>query len=215
MTSRAMNRLVWVGMLAVIALLAWRYSGKYLDGRGSLEIITDSAPDTLILSWTGDVRHPMADSIARAFREHGGERKRVVLNLDSPGGLLGHGNEVIAELRRIGRTHALETVVDSGSICASMCVPIYLQGQSRVAASSARFMFHEVKLVDPLTKERQPQTERQKAANTFQFLDLYFRPAGVPDAWIRDVAVKMQGRDYWRTAKQLVDEKAGIVLQLN
>jgi ATP-dependent protease ClpP protease subunit len=215
MTPRAINRLVWVGMLAVIATLAWRYSGKYLDGRGNLEVITDGAPETLMLSWSGEVRHPMADSIAKAFREHGGDRKRVVLVLDSPGGLLSHGNEVITELRRIGRTHALETVVENRSICASMCVPIYLQGQSRVAAPGARFMFHEVKVVDPLTNERQPQSERQKAANTFQFLDLYFRPAGVPEAWMKDVAVKIQGRDYWRTAKQLVDEKSGIVQHLN
>jgi hypothetical protein len=215
MPSRGLNRAIWTVMLVAIALLAWRYSNRFLEGAGSLDVATDVAPDTLHLSWSGEVRHPMADRIATAFKEHGGERRRVVLVLDSPGGSLAHGNEVIRELRRIGRTHTLETVVQNRSICASMCVPIYLQGQVRTAAAGARFMFHEVKIVDPITNERQSQSEKQKAANTTQFLDLYFRPAGVPESWINDVATKMRGRDYWRTAQQLTDEKAGIVQQLN
>jgi ATP-dependent protease ClpP protease subunit len=215
MPSRALNRALWAVMLVAIALLAWRYSNRFLDGAGSLDVATDIAPDTLHLSWSGEVRHPMADRIATAFRDHGGERRRIVLVLDSPGGSLSHGNEVIRELKRIGRTHALETVVQNRSICASMCVPIYLQGQLRTASAGARFMFHEVKIVDPITNERQPQSEKQKAANTTQFLDLYFRPAGVSESWINDVAIKIRGRDYWRTGQQLVDEKAGIVQQLN
>ena len=55
-----------------------------------------------------------------------------------------------------------------------------------------------------------PATARASA--TDRLFRTYFKPAGVPDAWIADVRAQMDGgRDVWKTARELIEENAGIV----
>jgi hypothetical protein len=59
---------------------------------------------------------------------------RVVLFLDSAGGKVDDGDRVIEVLNEIKLRHQLITVVPHGKLCASMCIPIFLQGEDRLAA---------------------------------------------------------------------------------
>jgi hypothetical protein len=122
---------------------------------------------------------------------------------------------VVRLLRKIAVTHELETIVESGRRCASMCVPVYLQGRRRRAAEEAYFMFHEVSFRETFSKDELDVPESAKGTATDQLFAKYFAPAGVPDSWIRNVRADMGGgKDIWKTARELVDENAGIVQEV-
>ena len=214
MPSGHFNRAIWAAMVIAIVWLGWQYRDTYFNSQGTLEVSTDGSRDTLYLAWSGKIAPPMREKIAAAVAEHGAGRRTVILSLNSPGGLLGYGDSVNALLREIAATHTLETTVETGNACASMCVPVYLQGQVRSSAPRARFMFHEVSQVDLLRAERIETSPAERKSSTDRFLARYFKGAGVSEAWLADLRPKMTGKDYWRTAEQLVEEKSGIVQQL-
>jgi ATP-dependent protease ClpP protease subunit len=58
---------------------------------------------------------------------------RVVLLLASAGGQVEEGDRVIKALNEIKLRHQLITVVAHGKLCASMCIPIFLQGEDCLA----------------------------------------------------------------------------------
>jgi hypothetical protein len=103
-----------------------------------------TAKDMAVMEYDGPVVFPMAENL----REIWGEIKkssrfhRVVLRLDSPGGTDLHGLEVIGVLREMRHEVRLITLVNEHDLCASMCVPIYLQGEMRYAGPATSWMFH-------------------------------------------------------------------------
>lgn len=201
--------------LAILVVQTRDTIERYFEGVGTLEVREVPERDTVYLTWRGAIDAPMASRVAEAFERHNGAGRTFVLSISSLGGSLDHGAQVARLLRRIGQTHTLETVVDEGRRCASMCVPIYLQGRRRTAAASARFMFHEVSFRDFHSNDELDVPERAKASATDQLFRQYFASAGVPQAWIAQVREDMAGgRDVWKTAAELVEEGAGIVQEL-
>jgi len=65
------------------------------------------------------------------------------VNLDSAGGQVEEGDRVLAVLNEIKLLHQLITVVPHGKLCASMCIPISLQGEDRLATRASLWIFHE------------------------------------------------------------------------
>ncbi len=215
MPSRTVNRLIWAAVLLLIAVLAVQTRGNldaFYMGVGKLEVRVLTEDDTVNLRWRGQIDAPMESRIAEAFELHKGAARKFVLTLSSPGGSLDHGARVVRLLRKIGATHEFETVVQSGRRCASMCVPVYLQGRRRHAAEDAQFMFHEVSFREFFSKDELDVPEAAKGTATDQLFAKYFAPAGVPDDWIRKVRADMAGgNDIWKTGRELIDENAGIV----
>jgi hypothetical protein len=86
----------------------------------------------------------MADNLREIWAEirKSGRFHRVALRLNSPGGTDLHGLAVIAVLREIRERVHLITLVNEHDLCASMCVPIYLQGEDRYAGPATSWMFH-------------------------------------------------------------------------
>jgi ATP-dependent protease ClpP protease subunit len=68
---------------------------------------------------------------------------RVVLFLDSAGGQVEEGDRVIEALNEIKLRHQLITVVAHAKLCAPMCIPIFLQGEDRLAVRASVWIFHE------------------------------------------------------------------------
>ncbi len=215
MPSRTINRLIWAAVLLLIAGLALQTRDNldlYFMGVGKLEVRAEPEEDAVFLFWRGKIDAPMESRIADAFERHKGEARKFILSLSSPGGSLDHGSRVVRLLRKIGETHGIETVVDARRHCASMCVPVYLQGQRRTAAANANFMFHEVSFRESFSKDELEVPEAAKGTSTDQLFAKYFTPAGVPDSWIQKVRADMSGgKDIWKTARELIDENAGIV----
>ncbi len=206
------NRLLWIGMLGAVVALFIAFEDTLLQRAGTLKVTTEGVPaDAVLFEWRGEVAPPMRNVIRKAFNEWGPKRSRIILSLHSPGGLLGEGDRVVRLLRQIAKTHQLDTVVENRRTCASMCVPIYLQGENRMAAGSSRWLFHEPRAFDFVTDEVIPSSRGETEAMTQRFLQRYFPGAGVPEPWLAMTREKMRGRDYWRSGDQLISENANII----
>jgi hypothetical protein len=206
-------------MIILLAFLAFKtrdHFALYFAGVGTLEVQAALSEDTLYLRWRGKIDAPMATRISEAFEQHRTDVHKIVLQLSSPGGSLDQGADVVRLLRRIRQTHTLVTRVDEGGICASMCVPVYLQGEHRIAAADARFMFHEVNFRDFFSKQTDSSVpEAAIGAETDRFFDRYFDAPGVSQVWVRNVRARITGgNEVWETGRELLDDKSGVVQEI-
>ena len=206
------NRLVLLGLVVVAVLLGWRlYEQKHAD-TGQLDV--HQAGQTVVLSWAGEVELPMHTMLRRAYEEWRSKTRRFVLRLNSPGGSVREGGDVVELLQRIKATHTLDTYVASRDICMSMCVPIFLQGQQRTAAPDARFMFHEPKrFYDNGSEAKGFSFERR--ALTQRFFNRYFVNSPMDANWRMRLERDWTGRNIYKSGKQLLDERSNIVTDLN
>src|SRR5262249_1530812 len=96
------------------------------------------------IEYDGPIVFPMAENLREIWTEirKNNRFQRVVLRLNSPGGTDLDGLEVISVLREIRQQVRLITVVNEHDLCASMCVPVYLQGEIRYAGPATSWMFH-------------------------------------------------------------------------
>jgi hypothetical protein len=108
---------------------------------------------SLNIEWSGPIVPGMADYVRGAFDRYGARSRRVVLFLDSAGGKVEEGDRVICLLDEIKQTHRLITVVPDGKLCASMCVPIFLKGDDRLAGRASLWIFHEAGYVGEMFRE--------------------------------------------------------------
>lgn len=205
------NRLVLVSLVVVAVLMGWRlYEQKHAD-TGQLAIRQNG--DVVILAWTGEVELPMHTLLVRAFEEWRTKSEHFLLQLNSAGGSVREGGDVVELLQRIKRTHTLDTYVASREICMSMCVPIFLQGNKRIAAPDARFMFHEPKrFYEDGSEAKGFSFERE--ALTRRFFTRYFTNSPMNANWRVQLEKDWLGKDIYKSGKQLVEENAGIVTDL-
>jgi hypothetical protein len=212
------NRIIWAAMFVLLAVLGLKTRDNlenFFEGVGKLDVRDVTASGTLVMRWRGKIDAPMETRIAEVFEQNRDKVRTFVLTLSSGGGSLSHGARVVQLLRKIGETHKFETVVESGGRCASMCVPVYLQGQRRTAEAGARFMFHEVSFREYLASENLDVPQSATSSETDKLFSDYFKPAGVPDSWIQKVRTDMTGgHDIWKTASELVEENAGVVQEV-
>lgn len=215
MLSPALNRAVWAILLLAIVILGWRAKDNiegYFATVGTLTVDAEPGSSTVNMTWRGKIEAPMERELDKAFAQYRDQASTFVLSLNSPGGNVDHGARVIRVLKQIKETHALETVIESGRNCASMCVPVYLAGQKRRAASDAQFMFHNVSFSESLSDEQVSVPDASIAAATDSFVEKYLVNAGVDAGWAKKIRVDMgSGNDVWKSAQQLIDENAGIV----
>src|SRR5262249_38293493 len=158
---------------------------------------------TLSIKWSGPIVLGMADYLRTALDTYGATSHRVVLFLDSAGGQVEEGDRVIHVLTEIKRTHRLITVVPDGDLCASMCIPIFLQGDDRLAARTSNWIFHEA--------AKQGANEKEQMEETLRLFDRYYVPAGVPTHWIKSIVPVIKRANLWQTGGDLIRAKTGIV----
>lgn len=152
--------------------------------------------DTLVITFQGIIDYPLAEDLQRVWRENAGAIRQVILALDSYGGKLNHVVEVIAELQEIKRAARLTTVVGAGKLCASGCVPVYMQGEERRASVASAWMFHGS--CPEFTNLPDPQS-------TADYLRL-MREAGLSAAFAAHldmVGCLTQPGEYWLSGYQL------------
>lgn len=215
MPGRLTSRLLWIVFGVTILALAYQFEDRLemvFTTRGELSV--EAQPGRVVLRWRGGIEAPMYARLEEAFRKHSQDTPRFVLSLHSPGGSLQHGRDVIRLIKRVQATHAIDTVIEARRSCASMCVPIYLAGQRRSADPKARFMFHEVSFRDSHSDkvERVPKDAIGRA--TDQFFARYLKAFGVDERWLAEMREAIRGKDVWRTAEQLIEQRAGVVQML-
>ena len=160
---------------------------------------------TLYIDLSGPIVAGTADNVGAALGKYGTTLNRVVLFLDSAGGRVDDGDRVIEALNEIKLRHQLITVVPHGKLCASMCIPIFLQGEDRLAARVSLWIFHEA-------AQRQANGERTDMAETWRLFRKYYVPAGVAVSWLKGIAPMIKGADLWQTGGDLISAKSGIIM---
>jgi hypothetical protein len=162
--------------------------------------------DTLYLSWKGPIQGPMSVCIWSEVEKVRATTRAVLLSLDSPGCEMPTMEQTISVLRKVRKTHHLDTMVHRGKTCGSACVPVFLAGRRRWGALTSTWVFHEVTWMN---QERKPVTT-DRALTERMFQD-YFLAAGVSERWLRRLRPRIQHSDYWQTGQNLWEDKSGII----
>lgn len=213
--SVMLSRLLLLGMFSLAGYMAWDYQSKLFENKGRLTTYQSSlVPDAIELSWNSEVKVPMARRMSEAFSNWKSKTDKFVITLHSPGGSLLEGQNVIEVIEYMKKTHKVVTYVGARRSCLSMCVPIYLHGDVRIAAATSRWMFHEPKNVDFFTDKeiQQPDFERQRMIN--RFVERYFTTPPINAGWRDRLLQFWKGKDVWRTGQHLVKENSGIITDL-
>jgi hypothetical protein len=144
-----------------------------------LEVLTRSENDTIakeavVIRLRGDIAAPMARDLRDLWSGLRSRYRRVLLDLDTPGGSLAETEEIIAVIATM-RSHArVDTVVGHGALCASACVAIFVQGERRLAGGASVWLFHGACY---------DRTNLPSLSLTHRFLDI-LRQAGVSDGFL-------------------------------
>ncbi len=210
-----LNRLLLVGMFLLAGYMAWDYQGRLFENKGRLVVSPSSVvPGAVELSWKSAVDVPMAKRFYEAFEKWKDKTEQFVIKLHSSGGSLREGREVIAVIEHMKKTHRIITLVGARRSCLSMCVPIFLHGDERIAYGSSKWMFHEPRNLDFFTDKeiKVPEFERQRMIR--KFVERYFVQSPIKAIWRKDLLEKWKGKDIWRSGQQLVDEQAGVITDL-
>jgi ATP-dependent protease ClpP protease subunit len=161
---------------------------------------------TLYVDLSGSIVAEMADDLRAALGKYETTLNRVILFLDSAGGRVDQGDRIIEVLNEAKLRHRLITVVPPGKLCASMCIPIFLQGEDRLAARASIWLFHEA-------AQRQANgILRTDTAETWRLFRKYYAPAGVSMHWLKSIAPMIKEADLWQTGGDLISAKSGIIL---
>jgi hypothetical protein len=205
------------GLFIFCALVAWscqQAAAADPCAEGKLRPVTVDASGALHLTWIGTVNERMAKDIDRAFEANKRQVKSVELALQSCGGRIDYMAAVIGVLHHIKETHALATVVERGSTCASACIPIFLASDQRRAALSSLWFFHRSWRHQLTGGVDAVLTSVPGSHSVQRFLDQYYAPAGVSRDWLtrlKDVIEKNDG--YWQTGADLWTEKTGMITE--
>lgn len=157
----------------------------------------------IVLKWHGDIKAPMAAKFREAYETRATGIDEVIVDLASEGGDVLEGEAVIKVLERVRAEKKLTTWVDRGEKCSSMCVPIFLQGEVRVAALVSSWMFHGA---------RRWWTNVPDIAKTDELLDKHFRTRGVSEEFLQTLLPAMRAPgEYWLTGDDLMSMKSGII----
>lgn len=214
-----MSALKWIGVCCVALLIAkWEFGATARIGPSTQTLAVREEPSRIVLAWSGPISEPMRDRIVTAIDKYKADKRHLVITLNSPGGSIAHGREVMEAIRKASQLRPIDTLVEKGGVCASMCVPIYLIGATRAADPGAHFMFHEASLALPEGKESKVDRETispiRKTIESLATDDLFLRDIGpqrVNARWLTMMRTKITDREIWLTGRQLVQEGSGVV----
>jgi hypothetical protein len=195
-----------IAVAVLTLLLASANAAPSEDQPAGASLEFNNEDGTLYIDWSGPIVAGMADDLRAALGKYGTVSQRVVLFLDSAGGQVEEGDRVIEILNEIKLRHQLITVVPHGKLCASMCIPIFLQGEDRLAARASLWIFHEA------AQQQANGLQRTDMAETWRLFRKYYAPAGVSMHWLKSIAPMIKEADLWQTGGDLISAKSGIIL---
>lgn len=167
----------------------------------------------LYMKWIGTVRYEMDKQIARKFDKVKDKTVAVILVLSSCGGGADAKAKTVDVLKRIKRTHILFTMVGRGSMCASACVEIFLQGKKRHAALTSSWAFHEPSVEAGIIGDGTTIKRFVLPEQTETMLKSYAE-AGVSKRWLKRLRAKIKGAELWQTGRDLWEAKSGLFTEV-
>ena len=201
-----------LAMFSVIVVMMTRNHRSLIEDNNQFTVWRERGVVTF--EWRDVIQAPMADILEMQFEDQKKRARRFVIELDSQGGALAEGREVIEVMERMKRTHQVDTRVGEGGICYSMCVPIFLVGENRMAVEDARFMFHEPKTYEYFTGKKQDVPDFEQEMTSQRFFSRYFVNSPMDAVWREKLAAQWKGKDLYYTAAELVAQNSNIVTEL-
>lgn len=153
----------------------------------------------------------MAQLFSEAFDQRKDDVKKFTIELHSPGGSVDEGERVIKIMRKMAQSHSVWTYVGPKEDCLSMCVPIYLQGELRVAAATSQWMFHEPGAIDPLTGNAAFSYEFEKRQTSLEVFNRYFKQSEMDSEWRKRLQRNIRNGEVWKSGQDLKDEESNII----
>jgi len=152
---------------------------------------TDGVPGIEII---GEINRNTADVVHQAFKvfEDGGYKK-VVIHLNSPGGDVDAGADIITDMLKAENDYGMtvSAYVDHREYCASMCTVVFGSANFRVAAWDSRWAFHspylELSDADKKDPEVMKEADEELAASRKFLLSVY---SSVDPDWTEKVLKK-------------------------
>lgn len=182
---------------------------------GKQDVTVHERSDHVLIRWSGVVDKATPRALDRAFRERRSDPRRIVLSLNSDGGSVSEGAVVIERIKKLQRTHTVDTLLEDGRQCASMCVPIFAAGGHRMAHPKARFMFHSVRLASSgFFRPSREQVKQIEEAATEDLFDDHLRASGINERWLENLRTTMGNADVWFDARELYEKRVGLVDEL-
>lgn len=163
---------------------------------------------TVFVRYQGTIEYPMAENLAEVWAKLRNHFSTVVLDLNSTGGNLSHVSSVIDILKEVRRFVLLKTLVRNGNQCLSACVPVFLQGEVRIAGGASVWMLHGA---------CRRFTNKPLAEPTMRYIRM-LRSAGVSEPFVSLLVSKLGAAEpgkLWLSGYELVHiHKAGVIMRL-
>jgi ATP-dependent protease ClpP protease subunit len=207
---------VWLGV-SVMAGGGSAMNG--IAGLGSADnqkVTVHERADHVLIRWSGSIDKSTPRALDRVIRQRYSDPRRIVLSLNSNGGMVSEGEVVIERIKQLRRTHTVDTLVEDGGQCASMCVPIFAAGGHRMAHPNARFMFHSVRMASTSVffRPSREQVRHIEERATEDLFDDHLRASGINERWLDSLRTTMGSADVWFNARELYEQRVGIVDEL-
>lgn len=192
--------------LALCALSTTLAFADYKDENFSLR--KSYHAEKTVIFFDGLIRKPIVEELRNIVKKED-LNKPIELRLNSVGGSFPETQEVIKFINELKTNQiVVNTRVDQGSMCASSCVPLFVQGMQRYAGNASSFMFHGVALL--------VITNVPSEHDTKEMIDTY-RSAGINETWIQE-HIKMKTwsvpSETWYNGKELYSNGSGFVTEL-
>ncbi len=200
-----MQKLLIILILSIQSALA-SDAFFYKDENFSLKKIKRSDRNIVLLN--GIIRSPMERELKKLIMglDHA---KPVELRLNSVGGSIYETRSLIEFLNTFKESGGeLITRVDQGEMCASSCVPLFVQGSKRVAGNVSSFMFHGVAVLMMTNVPSEFETN---------IMLKFYRDAGIQENWIQEhMALKVWStpNETWYNGKELFLNGSNFVTEL-
>lgn len=194
-------------ILSILILSLAAQAQSVVPGTVEYQDTREDGKAYVVIRITGALAYPMASELDEKIAALP-PKVPLMLHLNSGGGSLREGLKMIGSLRNFKKERQLITLVRNGEVCGSMCVPLYVQGDRRLAGEVAAFMFHGA---TPNGYTNIPDQKKSRDL-TNMFVD-----AGVSTEWIESLWAKkvfsVPG-EFWISGLELVEEKSKVVTEL-
>lgn len=125
----------------------WWFTSFAVAAESGFEVLTAKdnatiAEGTVVLRLVGAIEPPLADELAELWSGLHPHYRRVLIDLDSPGGNLAETELIVSAIADIRRDARVDTLVRHGATCASACVALFVQGEERSAGGASAWLFH-------------------------------------------------------------------------
>jgi ATP-dependent protease ClpP protease subunit len=166
------------------------------------------ANDMVVIKYDGPIAFPMADNLREIWDEiaRNPRFETIVLRLNSPGGTQNEGEAVMQILGEIRDRADLVTLVAEHDLCASMCIPLFIQGETRFASPASAWMFHGASLY---------MSNIPCLSKTMRYVD-YFKDRAVGMTFVTTLVEKrylLSPGEYWTSGSELAAQ-SDIVTRL-